>query len=262
MTDPGGGLRGLRVLVTRPARQAENFSRLVRGEGGEVFAFPTIEIVPVASTAAFESLASDTPHYALMIFVSANAVAYGVELLKARGLWPPEAELAAVGRRTAEVLVQQGCARPLVPERDFNSEALLALPALREVRGKRVLIVRGEGGRELLAEELHRRGAEVAYAEVYRREVPNQDPQPLRDALDAGAIQVGTVTSNETLRNLWEMVGTLGRDALQGLPLVVAGPRVAALARSLGFLHPPWTAADATDESMLRALKDWWRGRQ
>ena len=58
------------------------------------------------------------------------------------------------------------------------------------------------------------------------------------------------------------MVGTLGRDALRGLPLVVAGSRVAELVRTLGFRQPPWLAADATDESMLEALKDWWRGRQ
>ena len=121
--------------------------------------------------------------------------------------------------------------------------------------------MRGQGGREFLAERLRQRGASVDYAEVYSRCIPQVDTQPLRQWLSEGGLDVATVTSNETLRNLWEMVGTLGQDDLVRLPLVVASERTASLARAMGFTSSLQVAADATNEAMQAALCQWWETR-
>jgi len=129
----------------------------------------------------------------------------------------------------------------LAPSTGADSEHLLALPELARVRGLRILIFRGEGGRELLAEALRARGAEVDYAECYRRGRPEAaDPVPLLEALAAGRLRAVTVFSGETLDNL---MGLLGEAAprLFAIPLFAPHPRIAAHAARLGFV-----AASAT----------------
>jgi uroporphyrinogen-III synthase len=135
-----------------------------------------------------------------------------------------------------------------VPAGQWDSEGLLAAPALGEVRGRRVLIVRGEGGRPLLGEQLAVRGAEVRYAEVYRRAPTALDAEPLV-ARWRDEVQVVVATSREVLDNLVARLGAAGLERLRETPLVVVSERLAAHARALGIRRV--LVADAASDAAL-----------
>jgi uroporphyrinogen-III synthase len=160
--------------------------------------------------------------------------------------------VGAVGRATAAALHAAGIPPQLVPAAGFDSESLLALPELTGVAGKRVLIVRGEGGRALLGETLAVRGAEVHFAEVYRRSIPAVEIGP---QLSLWRAEVGfvTATSDEVLNNLMQIVGDAGRDWLLETPLVVISERGAAGAMQLGF-RTVAVAEEASDAGIVDAL--------
>jgi uroporphyrinogen-III synthase len=145
----------------------------------------------------------------------------------------------------------------LTPAGRFDSEALLALLPPEAVRGRTVLLFRGEGGRELLAETLAARGARVVPAICYRRTRPAQpDPAALAQ-LARGAIDVAIVTSSESAENLVALAGEAGRERLLSTPLVVVSERTRDSCRALGFRGPITVAARADDEALLAALAAW-----
>lgn len=242
-------LGGRGVLVTRPAGQAAGLCRLIEDAGGRAIAFPTIEIRLVADSEPARRCFADA--WDLIYFVSVNAVEQALAL-GADGRWPRARRLAAVGRGTARALTLAGRAPDLVPNERYESEALLALPELADMRGQRVLIVRGEGGRELFAATLRERGAEVRFAEVYRRERPEVDPGPLL-ARWSDEVAAVAVTSEEILRNLMALLGPAGQEPLRRTPLVVIAERTADAARALGFTQVH-QAERAEDEAVVRAL--------
>jgi uroporphyrinogen-III synthase len=168
------------------------------------------------------------------------------------GHLPMVPRLAAVGRATAQALTATGRAPDLVPAGRFDSESLLALPQLADLRGQRVLIVRGTGGRALLGDTLVARGAKLAYAEVYRRALPETDPAPLL-ARWRQDVQLATATSGEVLNNLLTLVGERGRRLLLATPLVVISTRTARSARGQGFVRVE-LAERATDDAVVAAL--------
>jgi uroporphyrinogen-III synthase len=252
-------LAGLRVLVTRPAHQAEEFCALLEREGATPIRFPVIAIGPPPDAQAVATLAAGLAGFDLVIFISANAVQRGLPLLLRGAPWPSATAIAAVGRRTAAELGARGLRVDLVPASGHDSEALLALPPLREMAGRRVLIVRGDGGRETLAGTLRARGAEVCYAEVYRRMLPQVDVAPLLRRWREGGVDLVTVTSGQTLRNLSRLLGAAGAAVLQSTPLILASENVRQVARELGCRGPLEVATDATDTAMLAALRRWRR---
>lgn len=249
-------LDGVSVLVTRPAAQAEGLCRLIEQAGGRAERLPAIEIVPVSDSNGVRGLLGET--WDLIICISSNAVRFGLPLFP-EGCFPVDAKLAAVGGATARALTAAGRAPDLVPAERFDSEGLLALPELQHMSGRRVLILRGVGGRELLAEQLRARGAEVAYAEVYRRRLPSIDTDGLRAHWDE-RVQVVTTTSDEGLRNLCRLLGApdsgeieRAPELLRRTPLVVVSQRGAAGARGLGIERV--TVADrAADHALLAAV--------
>ena len=249
-------LLGLGVLVTRPAGQADGFCRLIEEEGGTTIRFPVLEIAPPADPAPLTALVERIDDFDLAIFISINAVEWGVAALGAERRFPDAMKLAVIGPTTARALEHHRLSADLMPAPPYNSESLLALPAMHEVAGKRVIIFRGEGGREHLANTLRQRGAEVEYAEAYRRVRPDHDPAPLLRAWREGEIQVVTATSNEALLNLVEMVGEEARRYLLETPLVVVSERNAALARELGFTFEPVVAQEAGDAAMVAAIAE------
>lgn len=242
-------LGGRGVLVTRPAGQAAGLCRLIEQAGGRAIAFPTIEILPPADPGPPRSLLSQA--WDLLIFVSRNAVDHALTLLPG-GRLPEGSRLAAVGAATADALAAAGRAPDLVPHARFDSESLLGLPQLQDLSGERVLIVRGAGGRPLLGDTLTARGAEVAYAEVYRRVLPKADAADLvaRWSTD---VKLVTATSGEVLDNLIALVGAEGRGPLLATPLVVVSERTAEAARTLGFTGLE-VAERADDEAVLAAI--------
>ena len=245
-----------RVLVTRPAGQAERLCSLIEAAGGEAVRLPAIEIREPADPGPLTTLVAALDSYDLAVFISVNAVNRGLDFILDRRAWPARTRIATVGVRSAEALVRFGLRVDLVPEHSFNSEALLALDELQDMTGKRVVIFRGNGGRELLHDTLVGRGARVDYVEVYRRVCPEVAEETMRQLLQPGVLDCITITSNETLQNLYTMAGPRGQPLLRDIPLVVAGERQAALAAALGFAPPARIAANAGDAAMLAAVTE------
>ena len=251
MTEP---LAGLAVLVTRPRRQAGRFIELASRAGARCIALPTLEIEPLTlDAAARERLAPDAHDWA--IYTSANAVE------AACLLWPrPErCKVAAVGRATARALETHGIRVDALPPDRSDSEGLLALPGFAEVVGRKILILRGIGGREWLREQLTLRGARVQVAEVYRRKAVVAEPgaiQALEHALQGGTRLVVAVTSVEILEGLLGLVPQRLATPLRSAILLAPGERVAAAARARHWTGEIVVAPSAEDPVMLARLVD------
>jgi len=250
-------LSGRAVLVTRPLQQAHNLVRLIVEAGGEAVQFPALSIEPATELMRVKEILSGVHSFDLAIFVSPTAVDQGFALLQDK--WPPSVRVAALGEGTAAALRQQGVRSVIVPSLGADSESLLATAQLKRLRGKRVLIVRGEGGRELLAEQLRSRGAEVTYAECYRRARPRADCGSLIARWEQGGLDAVTVMSAATLDNLWAMLGSRGQRLLSATPLFVPHPSVAEHAGRLGLTEVEVTSAG--DQGVLRALARWFSER-
>jgi len=251
-------LRGVGVLVTRPAHQAEGLCRLIEAAGAQAIRFPVLAIAPPLDARPALALVQRLAQYDLAIFVSPNAVELGLDLIEAHGGIPPGLRLAVVGEGSGRALrARLGRGPDLQPTERYDSEGLLALPVLQQVAGWRVVVFRGDGGRELLGQTLRERGAVVDYAEVYRRTQPAVDPALLATQLTQGLVDIVTVTSSEGLRNLLQLAGADNALRLRRLPLVVVSERTAALAQELGFSQPARVAALASDAGLVEAVARW-----
>lgn len=253
MTGTGRPLQGMTIAVTRPAGQAEPLCQLIEAHGGQALRFPTLAIVPATDLSPACALIDRLDTFQHAVFVSTNAVRYGMDLIRCR--WNPLPETLnciAVGRATARALADGGVTA-LEPI-GGGSENLLELPVLQAVDGARILIVRGTGGRELLGETLRARGACVQYAEVYRRTVPAISADELLQYGAEGTLAAIVITSVESLQNLYTMIGPAGRSGLLATRLVVVSVRLAQAARQLGFRQPPLLTKEAGDDAIIDAL--------
>jgi uroporphyrinogen-III synthase len=244
-------LTDLTVLVTRPAVQCAVLCAEIERQGGSAIAFPAVEIEPVAAPATIASA-----DYDLVVFVSVNAVEHGARQVTKS----THTRIAAIGRATAAALAAAELAADIVPEAGFTSEALLAHPQLQLTSGARVLIMRGEGGRELLKETFVAQGMSVETREVYRRRRPTVDAARVAEVearwSDEG-IDIVTATSIETLENLQAMLTERGRQLLSSTALLVPSRRIVAAAVSAGLRGEAIVAAGADDASMIGALAQW-----
>ena len=218
-------LAGKRILVTRPRELAQGLAALIARAGGEPVLYPGLEIRDPEDAGAARAALARLEAFDLAVFVSPSAVRKALELRGAP--WPAPVRAAALGAGTRRELEARGVRTIIAPEDGADSEALLALPALQQVAGARVLILRGAGGRELLAETLAARGAQVSVVECYRRARPAAPGAPPTGALDAAC-----ANSGETLHNL---VALLGLARLRDTALFVPHERVAQRARDMGF---------------------------
>ena len=236
-------LAGRSVLVTRPRERAGGLIDRLSALGARPVACPVIEIQPLPWTGA-----RDAAGYDIVIFTSPAAVEHGSDGMDLRGTF----EVAGVGPATTAALRERGFGVTVEPVDTNDSEGLLAHPALAPecVSGRRVLIVRGEGGRGLLGRSLVARGARVDYAEVYRRARP-AGPLPA----EAAGCDVITVTSNEGVTNLLAMIEPANRARMLDRPLVAASERGAAQAREAGFTGPIAVAGGADSESIITAAE-------
>jgi uroporphyrinogen-III synthase len=219
MTD--AALAGVGVLVTRPTQQSAGLVAAIEAAGGKGIAFPVIEIVP-RSPQDIEADINALNEPDIVIYVSGNAVEHGLA-------WNSEGAVAAVGPATAAAIEAAARIVDIRPADGYDSEHLLAEPALTDVRGKTVRIVRGNSGRELLADTLRERGATVDYLPVYDRRMPAHsaaDVATLAGHWQAGDIDVATVMSVESLRNLITLVPDSCSKALAKTPLVTPAARV------------------------------------
>lgn len=251
--NPEKPLRGRAILVTRPERQAVQFCRLIEAEGGEAVRFPTLEIRAFDPIRSVFSKPDGLNAFDWLIFISANAVYFALKACENASSIPAHVRVAAIGEATASALKQSGIKVDLVPRERFSSEAFLALNEMRSIAGQHVLIVRGRGGRELLADTLQARGAHVRYAEVYERVRPAVDIGPQLPRWRALGIDAITIFSGESLTNFVELLGEEGMAWAKNVPLVVASDRIAERAELEGF-KTVIVAAGASDGALFDAL--------
>jgi uroporphyrinogen-III synthase len=240
-------LQDIKVLVTRPKQRAGGLCELIREAGGIPLQFAAIEITAPADSHSREYAKKHIREFDTAIFISPTAVETTLAYI---GELPAEITISAIGSRTASALESHNLSIDIVPD-GHDSEALLAHPQMQadQVGGKKIVIFRGEGGRELLGNTLQSRGAVVVYAEMYRRSPPSLTSQ--LDQLLAEA-DIITVSSNEGLQNLYQLASDKTR--LTRHVLIVPGERGYRLAQSLGFGNII-AAENATDEACLNALE-------
>ncbi len=245
---------GKKILVTRPVRQSDNLCRLIEQQGWQPIRFPVIDIQSRELSMQDECHVQHIEQYQYLFFVSVNAVNFALQLFNGRIHGLQKALCVAVGKATYAALTSHGLSSVLVPTEGFNSEAVLAMPELQILTGQSCLIIRGEGGRELLADTLSKRGAKVDYLEVYRRVMPCHDNAVVEACLLNKTLAAIVIYSGDALHNLVKMLAK--QEVIKNLlnvPLVVISERVQAIARNIGF-KKIIVADQASDSAMINAL--------
>jgi uroporphyrinogen-III synthase len=249
-------LDGAGVVITRPARQAAALARELAALGARPLVFPAIVILPPADDVPLRQVQRNLANYDIAIFVSGNAVEYAIGDPSA---WPARLLPFAPGPGTAAALAAVGIANARVPATTMDSEGLLALPELGEVAGRRIVIFRGAGGRELLRTTLEARGAKVDQIECYRRARPEAGAPGLIEAWRDNRIDAVTLTSSEGLDNLWAIFDPEGRGYLITTPTFVPHPAIAEHASTLGLrsviVTPP------ADAGLIASLLEYFAAR-
>jgi uroporphyrinogen-III synthase len=246
-----GPLGGAGILITRPARQAAGLAQKIAALGGRALVHPAIVILPPLDAAPLRRAHAALADYDYAVFISANAVEYGAPDPRA---WPRALIALAPGPGTAEALADVGIGEARVPTASYDTEGLLALSEFSAPRGKRVLIFRGENGREALGEALRARGAAVDYVPCYRRAKPQSGAAGLAEAFAGERIDAVTITSSEGLDNLWDIASDTTRTRWQRMPTFVPHPRIAEHAREHGLNAVETAGGDA---GLLAGLLQW-----
>lgn len=252
------GLAGMRVLVTRPAGRADDLLAALHEQGAATLHIPLLDIGALDAERDADCIQRNRDHilnldhYHALIFISANAVHYGVNLVEQFWpQWPARQQILAIGAATSAALAERGLTA-LGGEGSMNSESLLAADCLQAVDGQRIAIFRGLGGRETLAEVLRERGARVDYIECYRRRAPPLDIAATLGQIADFAPTAVVVNSGETLANLSALLPA--SHPLFDCALVLPGERVAALAGNLGYAKAT-PAANAGTAATLACLQ-------
>lgn len=244
-------LQGLRVWVTRPEHQAETLCKLIEADGGKTVQLPLFSIKPPQDPVTARQVLARVAEFDWVIFTSINAVQGSVSQAPKKAGWP--AQRVCIGAGTSRALESAGLGKGLTPEGGSSSEDILAMPPLQNLRGQKVLIVKGEGGRDVLPRVLGSRGALVEQVEVYRRVPAEIKPRELEKLVaDVDAI---VVTSGESLEHLANLASQ--RSAVFATQLVVPSRRVVQLAQDLGFICTPLIPAHISDQDILETLREW-----
>lgn len=246
-------LTGITIAVTRPVEQAEALCEAITHLGGKAVLFPLLAIAPLLDYHAFEQQLAQLETTDWAIFISSNAVNYAMpRVLRHYDNVPDNLKFAAIGHQTAKELAHYGVRNVLTPHTRFDSETLLALPEMHDVANLKIAIFRGVGGRELMAETLTARGANVYFAECYQRINPQTDANLLAELWHKGELQAVIVTSSEAMRYLLDLAGT--SEWLRHVTICVNHARIAELPLQFGLKV---LVADAPgDEAMLNKLLD------
>ncbi len=247
-------LAGINILVTRPAHQCAFLADGIRAMGGNPILFPVLEIADVTDLAPLIDLINRLDEFDWAIFVSPNAVNKAMQLISKRRALPSHLKIAAVGKGSADTLRQYDINEVLIPTDHFDSEALLKQAQLQNMAGQRVVIFRGNGGRQLLGDTLMQRGAFLEYAECYQRKKPDVDMAPLLIAWSQGEIHAVIITSSEGLHNLFDIIGKLGQQLLKLTPIFTAHERIAQTAKDLGLERIVKTPPTG-DKGLLESLQ-------
>lgn len=230
------GLRGRRIVITRPRAQAGSLRAMLEAEGAAVVEFPSIRVVPLDDYAAVDGAIGRLGEYRWVVFTSQNGVAAFVDRLRVCGRDPAalgQMRLAAIGPATSRSLETHGLRPAISPDR-FVAEALVQAMATVDLRGVRVLLPRALDARPLLPEGLRALGAVVDVVPVYRIAAERgHSPRSLQRLL--GRVDCVTFTSSSTVRSFVEMLGDEAGPLLGRATVACIGPVTAATAREHGL---------------------------
>ncbi len=249
-------MTGWRLLLTRPAEDCATLAATLAESGVSSSSLPLLEIQALPVTDAQRSILLELDRYCAVIVVSKPAANLGLELLRRYWPQPPAQRWFCVGAGTGQILADAGLP-VFYPQAGDDSEALLELPQLREAIGQpdpRVLIVRGEGGRELLSERLRSQGASVDYLELYRRCLPRYPEGALLQRILGERLNGLVVSSGQGFSHLQQLAGSAWPQ-LAKIPLFVPSPRVADMARAAGA-ETVVDCRGASAAALLTALRE------
>ncbi len=244
------------ILVTRPSPSGEQLVARLRTLGRVAYHSPLIEFAPGNELAQLPAMLSSLKPRDMIFVLSQYAVNYAQRALQLQAQhWPDFVSYYAIGRTTG-LLMHRASSLPIVyPQDGETSETLLNLPALQSIRGRNALILRGNGGRELLADTLRERGVNVSYCECYRRSPIFYDGSEQSSSWQRAGINTLVVTSGEMLQQLYTLVPDYYRTSwLLSCKLIVVSERLATLARHLGW-QTISVAENADNDALIRALK-------
>ena len=249
-------LAGKIIIVTRPLAQAQNILELLEARQAAVIHFPVISISVIDNIETAKQYFSNLRNYQIIIFISTNAVHYAMSTAQELDINFNSSTLAAVGSATKAALENYGQQVAIVPKAGFTSEALLNDPELQNIAEKKILIVRGHGGREYLRETLEARNAQVDYAEVYQRQLPSE-----RNNVDLCQLNLHDTAillySVESVQNLWSLCTLAEQQCITNMVVIAGSQRIAEAATRAGFAKNPIIAENPSDGAMLAALSNW-----
>lgn len=250
-------MNGWRLLLTRPTQESAALAATLAQQGIYSSSMPLLAIEALSATAEQRATLTGLSRYCAVIVVSKPAARLSLGLLVRYQLpTPAEQPWFSVGAATAQILREHGL-QVHYPEQADDSEALLGLPqfqqALARVDNPRVLILRGEGGRELLAERLRGQGVQVDYLPLYRRVLPQYTQAALAERVHAERLNALVVSSGQGFVHLRQLAADAWAQ-LALLPLFVPSPRVAEMARAAGA-HCIVDCRGASAAALLAALQ-------
>ena len=224
--------------------------------GANVVHFPVISISAATNTENVLAQARTLASYDMAIFISRNAAIYGAALIRQTGGWPAATQIAAIGEGTAQQLHDLDIAANITAKGTANTESLLSMPGMDAVtvKGKRILIFRGNGGKEKLASNLRKRGASVDYLECYERTRPVNNAEILSDLWQRKVMNGIILTSSEGLNNLYRMVKKEDLNHLNTTPLYVISSTMVELCDKLGYKLTPILMPSAANEDVIQSV--------
>ena len=240
------------IVITRPEHQSESLKRKLESAGAKPILFPLIEIIPAADLGLLEKQLDKLQAYDLVIFLSANAVKHTFEKISPPAL--QNVKVATTGKKTADALAQLGIKIDFCPKEIFNSEALLVIAEFSDYCvGKKIAIIRGEGGRDLLRDELQQKGASVDYINTYRRVCPRKNLDVLEQHAKQEELDVILLTSGNSVANFFD----LAQEAnwVNQLTLMLGSPRMEKKIPD-SFQGKLLIAKDPSDETLYEKLTE------
>jgi uroporphyrinogen-III synthase len=248
-------LKGVKVLVTRPAHQNQKLYDLVRAHGGEPVVCPLIKIEPTYAHEVLLTVLTRIDEIDIAIFVSTNAVTHGLGALRAQGQTLSEStQVFAVGATTALMLQAADIRVDGVPLGLSAANGLRALPTFRNVSNRRVVVFRGNGGESSLLEWLKNEGARVFVAETYRREMPIEINSAIIELCQQSTIDVITLTSVTSVEHLFALLPDNTHRMLKNATVVTLSQRIARYCENQGFQGAILVADEASDQALVETI--------
>ena len=246
------------IAITRPIHQTHTLAKNIKKVGGWPLCFPLIEIIPSDRTSTKQQLLM-LNDYDVLIFISANAVEECFNVISPNTIKTPS--IATTGKKTAQALSNKGLSVTFCPEKHFNSEALLAIPEFKtkikqsnntdNKKPTKVAIIRGEGGRELLRDELLKTGASVDYIDVYKRYCPQENLNLLKEQWQQQKLDVVLLTSALSTAHFFRLAND--EAWINELTLLIGSPRMQKEIPAQ-FKGKILIAEDPSDETLYKKL--------